>query len=172
MAQQSVTDRQRRGLLEGETSHRRIVRHRAPSLLFSQKRPRARLCSTGLGRIPFVSKAWNEKGTRFAPYRFPRQPQRTHNDSRPRSMSRSQLRQQRSVRSRSYPSNSFRGASIQMFSYESAIGVNRCRGYAFRRHHIRNGTCRDCLDVGLFHACCHEHRCKQQRTCKKIGRSR
>jgi hypothetical protein len=116
-AQRLATNTQRTRRSERENSRRRISRHRVPNLLFSQRRQHARLCSTAPARIvPFASQASNETGSRFAPFRFPLRPPRTRNDSRPRSMSRSQSRRQRSVWSRSHPPNSFRGASTQMFS--------------------------------------------------------
>jgi hypothetical protein len=116
-AQHFATNTQRTGPLERENSQRRISRHCVPNLLFSQERQRAGFCSTAPARtVLFVSKAWNGTGTPLAPCRFPSRPPRTRNDSRPRSMSRSQSRRQRSVWSRSHPPNSFRGASTQMFS--------------------------------------------------------
>jgi hypothetical protein len=116
-AQQFATNTQRTRPPERENSQRRISRHCVPNLLFSQKRQRAGFCSTEPARtVLFVSQAWNGTGTRFAPCRFSLRPPRTHNDSRPRSMSRSQSRRQRSVWSPSRPPNSLRGASTQMFS--------------------------------------------------------
>ena len=89
--QQLATNTQRTRPPERENSCRRISRHCVPNLLFSQKRQRAGFCSTAPARIVlFVSQAWNGMGTRFAPCRFPLRPPRTRNDSRPRSMSRSQ----------------------------------------------------------------------------------
>ena len=102
---------------ERENSRRKISHRHVPNLLFSQKRQRAGFCSTAPVRIvPFVSQAWNGMGTRFAPCRFPLRPPRTRNDSRPRSTSRSQSRQQHCVWSRSHAPNSFCGVSTQMFS--------------------------------------------------------
>ena len=97
-AQQLATNTQRTRPPERENSRRRISRHCVPNLLFSQKRQRAGFCSTAPARIvPFVSQAWNEMGTRFAPCRFPLRPLRTRNDSRPRSMSRSQSQHPRNA---------------------------------------------------------------------------
>jgi hypothetical protein len=116
-AQQPATNTQRTRPPGRENSHRKISRHCVPNLLFSQKRRHAGFCSTAPARIVlFVSQAWNGMGTRFAPCSLPSRPQRTRNDSTPRSMSRSQSRRQRSVWSRSHPPNSFGGASTQMFS--------------------------------------------------------
>src|SRR5262245_24920105 len=68
MAQQLVTERQQTRTPERENSRHRIWHRHVPNLLFSQKRRRARLCSTAPGRIVlFVSQAWNGTGTRFAP---------------------------------------------------------------------------------------------------------
>jgi len=128
-AQRPAANTRRPRSPERENSRYRISHHLAPNLLSSQKRQRAKLCSTALGRIvPFVSQAWNGRGTRFAPCRFPLRPRRTHNDSRPRSKSRSQSQQLRSVWSRSYPPNTFRGSSIQIFSCESTIGAIAAEG--------------------------------------------
>ncbi len=89
-AQQLATNTQRTRPPERENSRRRISRHCVPNLLFSQKRQRARFCSTAPARIVlFVSRAWNGMGTRFAPCRFPLRPPRTRNDSRSRSRNRS-----------------------------------------------------------------------------------
>ena len=116
-AQELVTNTQRTRPPERENSHRRMSHHCAPNLLFSQERERAGFCSTAPEMIvPFASQAWNGMGTRFPPCRFPLRPPRTRNDSRPRSMSRSQSQRQRSVWSRSHPPNSFSGASTQTFS--------------------------------------------------------
>lgn len=116
-ARRLATNTQRTRRSEGENSRHRISHHHVPSLLFSKRRRRAKLCSTAPGRIVlFVSQAWNETGTRFAPCGFRMRPPRTRNDSRLQSMSRSQSQQLRSVWSRSHPPNSFRGASTQMFS--------------------------------------------------------
>ena len=101
--QQLATNTQRTRPPERENSRRRISRHCVPNLLFSQKQRRAEFCSTAPARIVlFVSQAWNGMGTRFAPCRFPLRPPRTRNDSRPRSMSRSQSQRQRSVWSLSH----------------------------------------------------------------------
>ena len=90
-AQRLPTNTQRTRPPERENSHHRISRHCVPNLLFSQKRQRAGLCSTARARIvPLASQAWSETGTRFAPCASPRPLPRTRNDSRPRSMSRSQ----------------------------------------------------------------------------------
>jgi hypothetical protein len=116
-ARRLATNTQRTRRSQRENSRHRISRHHVPNLLFSQKRQRAGFCSTAPARIVlFVSQAWNETGSRFAPCGFPMRPPRTRNGSRPQSMSRSQSQQLRSVWSRSHPPNSFRGASIQMFS--------------------------------------------------------
>ena len=127
-AQQFATNTQRTSPPEQENLHCRIAHHCVPNPLFSQKRQRARLCSTAAARIvPFVSQAWNGMGTRFAPCRFPLRLPRTHNDWRPQSMSKSQSQQLRSVW-RSYSSNSFRGANTQIFSCESMIGAIGAEG--------------------------------------------
>ena len=120
---------------EWENSRHRISHHRVPNLLFSQTRQRARLCNTAPARIvPFVSQVWNGRDSmchrdpadnrnRAGSPRHAWRPPQTHNDSRPRSMSRSQSQQLRSAWSRSYPPNTFRGASTQIFSCESTIGA-------------------------------------------------
>ena len=96
--QQLATNTQRTRPPERENSHRRISRHCVPNLLFSQKRQRAGFCSTAPARIVlFVSQAWNETGTRFAPCRFPLRPRRTRNDSRPRSRNRSKSQHPRNA---------------------------------------------------------------------------
>ena len=128
-AQRLAANAQRTHPPERENLHRRIARHRVPNLLFSQKRQRARLCSTAPGRIVrFASQAWNGKGTRFALCRFPMRPPRMRNGSRLQSMSRSQARQLPSACSRSLPPNSFCGASTQIFSCESTIGAIGAEG--------------------------------------------
>ena len=97
-AQQLATNTQRTRPPERENSHHRISRHCVPNLLFSQKRQRAGLCSTApVAIVPFVSQAWNGMGTRFAPCASPLRPPRTRNDSRPRSMSRSQSQHPRNA---------------------------------------------------------------------------
>ena len=102
-AQQLATNTQRTRPPERENSHRRISHHCVSNLLFSQKRQRARLCSTAPARIVlFALQAWSETGSRFAPCRFPLRPPRTRNDSRPRSMSRSQSQRRRNACSLSH----------------------------------------------------------------------
>jgi hypothetical protein len=129
-AQQLATEtRQMRRSFEPGNSRGRISHRRGPNPLFWQKQPRAESCSTGLARIdPFALRASNETGIRFAPCQFPLLPQRKHNGSLPRSTSRSQPQQLRSVQSRSYPSNSFHRASTQIFSCESMIGAIAAEG--------------------------------------------
>jgi len=128
-AQQLATNTRRIRTPERKKSHRRISHHRVPNLLFSRKRQRARLCNTAPVRIvPFVSPVWNGTGTRFASCRFRMRPPRTHNDWRPRSMSRSQSQQLRSVWSRSCSPNSFCGPNTQIFSCESTIGAIAAEG--------------------------------------------
>jgi hypothetical protein len=97
-AQQLATNTQRTRPLERENSHRRISHHRVPNLLFSQKRQRARLCSTApVAIVPFALQAWSETGTRFAPCASPRPLPRTRNDSIRRSMNRSQSQHPRNA---------------------------------------------------------------------------
>jgi hypothetical protein len=116
-ARQVATNTQQTRRPERENSRRRISHRHVPNLLISQGQQRAGFYSTAPATtVPFVSQAWNGMGTRFAPCRFSLRPPRTRNDSRPRSTSRSQSRQQHCVWSRSHPPNSFRGVSTQMFS--------------------------------------------------------
>jgi len=101
-ARQRATDTRWTRSPERENSRRRICRH-APNFLSLRERQRARLCSTALARIvPFVFQVLNERGIQFVPCRFPVPPLRMHNDSRPRSMSRSRSQQLRSAWSRSH----------------------------------------------------------------------
>ena len=116
-ARQVATNTQRTRQPERENSRRRISHRHVPNLLISRGQQRAGFCSTApVTTVPLVSQVWNEMGTLFAPCRFPSRPPRKRNDSRPRSTSRSQSRQQHCVWSRSHASNSFWGVSTQMFS--------------------------------------------------------
>ena len=128
-AAEQLATNTRRILPERENERRRISHRCVPNPLSSRERQRAGPCSTAPARIvPFALQVWNETGIRFLPCRFPLKPLRTRNDSRPRSMSRSQLQQRRSVWSRSHSPNSFRGASTQVFSCESTIGAMAAEG--------------------------------------------
>ena len=155
-AQQPATNTRRMRPPEWKNSNRRISRCHVPNLWFSQKRQRAGFCSTAPARVArFVSLAWNGTGTRFAPCLFPMSALRTHNDSKPRSMSRSQSRRQCSACSSSHCVQSSNDG--QFSNLFLRIEHRRdCPGSdAFRRHNIGNVGCRLCGKRRLLDPRCH-----------------
>ncbi len=115
-AQQLATNTQRTRPPERENSHRRISCHCVPNLLFSQKQPRAKFCSTALQSTAFlVSQVWNETGTGVTPCRsLPAR--RKHNDLKSQTTSRSQPRRLHHARWISYlPQSGMQGDCSRLF---------------------------------------------------------
>ena len=162
-AQQLATNTQRTRPPERENSRRRISHHCVPNLLFSQKRQRAGFCSTAPARIvPFVSQAWNEMGTRFALCASPRPLRRTRNDSRSRSMSRSQSQHLRNAYPPSSRTSVAHAGRISNIFFGIKNRCDLCRRYAFWRDHLGNWPRRNWSNFRLFNPGCHEHRAEEQ----------
>ena len=134
-----ATPRKKRAA-RSENRHRQILHRRASKLSPLQRKWRARFCSTGFPVLAVaVWRASNVRGIRSATVRFWFRPQRTRNDSRLQSRSKSPSQQQRNARSFSCGVQSFTGRECSNIFFR--LDIRRSTGRDLGRWNAINAGC-------------------------------